>query len=167
MSETADTPSQQEFLGAQLRALRGARRVSLGDVARETGISASFLSLVENGRSDITIGRLTRLVDYYGIRHGRISLSDLFRDDSAGAYYYRRGFNPRALAAFVPAAAVSAVIALAPRLGALAPFAWLFGSLLAAGIYWALYAFRPADDLIVATLSASADEVAAKDQLKP
>jgi quercetin dioxygenase-like cupin family protein len=67
MSETADSPSQQEFLGAQLRALRGARRVSLGDVARETGISASFLSLVENGRSDITIGRLTRLVDYYGI----------------------------------------------------------------------------------------------------
>jgi quercetin dioxygenase-like cupin family protein len=72
MSETADTPSQQEFLGAQLRALRGARRVSLGDVARETGISASFLSLVENGRSDITIGRLTRLVDYYGI-----SITDL------------------------------------------------------------------------------------------
>jgi quercetin dioxygenase-like cupin family protein len=72
MSETADSPSQQEFLGAQLRALRGARRVSLGDVARETGISASFLSLVENGRSDITIGRLTRLVDYYGI-----SITDL------------------------------------------------------------------------------------------
>ena len=67
MSDTADSPTQQEFLGAQLRALRGARRVSLGDVARETGISASFLSLVENGRSDITIGRLTRLVDYYGI----------------------------------------------------------------------------------------------------
>ncbi len=59
--------SQQEFVGAQLRALRAARRLSLGDVARETGISASFLSLVENGRSDITIGRLTRLVDYYGI----------------------------------------------------------------------------------------------------
>jgi transcriptional regulator with XRE-family HTH domain len=64
--------SQQEFVGAQLRSLRGARRLSLGDVARETGISASFLSLVENGRSDITIGRLTRLVDYYGI-----SISDL------------------------------------------------------------------------------------------
>jgi quercetin dioxygenase-like cupin family protein len=72
MSSTAEPPSQQEFLGAQLRALRGARRLSLGDVARETGISASFLSLVENGRSDITIGRLTRLVDYYGI-----SITDL------------------------------------------------------------------------------------------
>jgi transcriptional regulator with XRE-family HTH domain len=64
--------SQQEFVGAQLRALRGARRLSLGDVAKGTGISASFLSLVENGRSDITIGRLTRLVDYFGI-----SITDL------------------------------------------------------------------------------------------
>jgi quercetin dioxygenase-like cupin family protein len=72
MSSTAEPPSQQEFLGAQLRALRSARRLSLGDVARETSISASFLSLVENGRSDITIGRLTRLVDYYGI-----SITDL------------------------------------------------------------------------------------------
>lgn len=62
----------QEALGARLRGLRTARRLSLGDVARETGISASFLSLVENGRSDITIGRLTRLVDYYGI-----SIADL------------------------------------------------------------------------------------------
>jgi quercetin dioxygenase-like cupin family protein len=72
MSSTAEPPGQQEFLGAQLRALRSARRLSLGDVARETGISASFLSLVENARSDITIGRLTRLVDYYGI-----SITDL------------------------------------------------------------------------------------------
>jgi transcriptional regulator with XRE-family HTH domain len=72
MSSAAEPSSQQEFLGAQLRALRGARRLSLGDVARETGISASFLSLVETGRSDITMGRLTRLVDYYGI-----SITDL------------------------------------------------------------------------------------------
>jgi quercetin dioxygenase-like cupin family protein len=64
--------SQQAFIGAHLRGLRRARRLSLGDVGRETGISPSFLSLVENGRSDITIGRLTRLVDYYGI-----SITDL------------------------------------------------------------------------------------------
>lgn len=67
MPAAAEPPSQQEFLGSQLRALRTARRLSLGEVAKDTGISASFLSLVENGRSDITIGRLTRLVDYYGI----------------------------------------------------------------------------------------------------
>lgn len=74
----AEPMSQQEFVGARLRALRGARRLSLGDVARETGISASFLSLVENGRSDITIGRLTRLVDYYGI-----SITDLLPSPGA------------------------------------------------------------------------------------
>lgn len=37
-------------------------------MARATGISASFLSLVENGKSDITIGRLVRLVAFYGIQ---------------------------------------------------------------------------------------------------
>ena len=30
-------------------------------------MSPSFLSLVENGRSDITIGRLVRLVDFFGV----------------------------------------------------------------------------------------------------
>lgn len=54
-------------LGTALRALRQTRRLPLSDVADATGVSASFLSLVENGRSDITIGRLTRLVDFYGV----------------------------------------------------------------------------------------------------
>lgn len=66
-NRTAALARQQEFVGSQLKALRSRRRLSLGEVARETDISASFLSLVENGRSDITIGRLTRLVEFYGI----------------------------------------------------------------------------------------------------
>jgi quercetin dioxygenase-like cupin family protein len=36
-------------------------------VGRAADISPSFLSLVEKGKSDITIGRLVRLVDFYGI----------------------------------------------------------------------------------------------------
>jgi transcriptional regulator with XRE-family HTH domain len=59
-------------LGTRLRALRRARSLSLSEVAEATRISASFLSLVENGRSDITIGRLTRLVDFY-----RVTINDL------------------------------------------------------------------------------------------
>lgn len=59
-------------LGANLRAIRLARRISLSDVAAGTDISSSFLSLVENGRSDITIGRLTRLIEFFGI-----SITDL------------------------------------------------------------------------------------------
>ena len=38
-------------LGAVLREARSARALSLSDVARETEISTSFLSLVENGKS--------------------------------------------------------------------------------------------------------------------
>lgn len=54
-------------LGPKLRALRAERGLSLATVARDTGISSSFLSLVENGTSDISFGRLHRLVDYYGV----------------------------------------------------------------------------------------------------
>lgn len=59
-------------VGPTLRALRQARGISLADVAKATQISSSFLSLVENGRSDITIGRITRLMQFYGV-----SLADL------------------------------------------------------------------------------------------
>jgi len=36
-------------------------------VAEATRISPSFLSLVEKGKSDITIGRLVRLVEFFGV----------------------------------------------------------------------------------------------------
>ena len=56
-------PSQ---LARSLRALRKERGLSLQQVGSATSISPSFLSLVEKGRSDITIGRLVRLVEFYG-----------------------------------------------------------------------------------------------------
>lgn len=59
-------------LGAKLRTLRLSRRLSLADVAVATDISPSFLSLVELGKSDITIGRLTRLADFY-----KLSFADI------------------------------------------------------------------------------------------
>ena len=63
----------QPDLGTKLRALRSDRGHSIAEVAEATGISASFLSLVENGRSDIAIGRLMRLIGFYGV-----GLSTLF-----------------------------------------------------------------------------------------
>ncbi len=55
-------------LGTTLRAIRTARGLSLAQVAKSTGISRSLLSLIETGRSDITIGRLSRLAQLYDIR---------------------------------------------------------------------------------------------------
>jgi transcriptional regulator with XRE-family HTH domain len=53
-------------LGGRLRRLRRERGLSLGEVAKATEISASFLSHIENGKSDITFMRLERLVALYG-----------------------------------------------------------------------------------------------------
>jgi transcriptional regulator with XRE-family HTH domain len=63
-------------LGATLRGIRTSRRLSLAEVAEATRISPSFLSLVELGKSDITIGRLTRLAEFY-----KISFADLLGGD--------------------------------------------------------------------------------------
>jgi transcriptional regulator with XRE-family HTH domain len=56
-----------QALGARLRARRVTCGHSLGAVAAGTGLSASFLSLVENGRSDISTGRLHRVARFLGV----------------------------------------------------------------------------------------------------
>jgi transcriptional regulator with XRE-family HTH domain len=72
MTTSQAQPTSGSSVGTALRQVRNARNLSLADVAEATGISASFLSLVENSKSDITIGRLVRLIDFYGI-----SITDL------------------------------------------------------------------------------------------
>lgn len=59
-------------LGRRLRQLRSSRGLSLAEVAEGTAISPSFLSMVENGQSDMTVSRLMRLVHWYGV-----SIADL------------------------------------------------------------------------------------------
>ena len=67
--------ADEAALGAGLRHARKVRGLSLAQVAAATGISRSLLSLIETGRSDITIGRLNRLAQLYDIR-----LADLVPD---------------------------------------------------------------------------------------
>jgi transcriptional regulator with XRE-family HTH domain len=54
-------------LGTRLRGLRTDRGLSLSQLEAATAISSSFLSLVESGKSDITISRLLRLADFFEI----------------------------------------------------------------------------------------------------
>jgi transcriptional regulator with XRE-family HTH domain len=65
-------------IGRQLRAVRTKRGFTLAQVAAATKISKSFLSLLEVGKTDVTIGRLMRLVHFYGI-----SVVDLLPDAAA------------------------------------------------------------------------------------
>ncbi|MEO5319985.1 NCS1 family nucleobase:cation symporter-1 [Arthrobacter sp. CC3] len=76
------------------------------------------------------------MADYWLLRRGRVNVPELYTDDPAGAYYYKKGVNPRAIIALVPAAAVALLIAFVPALEAAAPFAWFFAAGIAAVVYY-------------------------------
>jgi transcriptional regulator with XRE-family HTH domain len=50
-------------VGARIKDARLAKDWSLSDLAQATGLSSSFISLVENGKSDISMRRLVRLME--------------------------------------------------------------------------------------------------------
>jgi transcriptional regulator with XRE-family HTH domain len=63
-------------LGERLRAIRLLRRRTLRDVAETAGVSESFLSQLERGRSSASVATLQRLAGALGIE-----ISDLFAAD--------------------------------------------------------------------------------------
>jgi transcriptional regulator with XRE-family HTH domain len=72
--EAAVGDRRLEELGVRLRKLRHLRGHSLNDVAQAVGVSPSFLSMLERGRTDISLGRITRLADFYAISLGELLL---------------------------------------------------------------------------------------------
>ncbi|GAB5898915.1 NCS1 family nucleobase:cation symporter-1 [Mycolicibacterium mageritense] len=75
------------------------------------------------------------IADYWLLRRTKVNVPALYTEDPDGIYFYRNGFNPRAIAAFVPAAVISLVIAFTPALHAVAPFSWFFGAGIGAVMY--------------------------------
>ncbi len=78
------------------------------------------------------------IVDYYLVRKQHLDLNALYSADPNGAYYYRSGWNWRALAAFL----VSAIFSLAgvwlPALHFLSGFDWIIGAFLAGSLYYCI-----------------------------
>ena len=67
--EAASAPDwSAERLGRKLRELRTARGLRLSDLASASGLSVSFLSQVEQGQSDIAVGRLMRIAHALEVR---------------------------------------------------------------------------------------------------
>lgn len=75
------------------------------------------------------------ITDYYLTRRGRLSVVELYRDRPGSRYFYRGGWNPKALGAFIPAAVISAVLMLVPALSSVATYGWFVGVAVAAVIY--------------------------------
>jgi len=76
------------------------------------------------------------VLDYYIIKRGTIDVQALFSAEPGGAYWYQNGWNLRALAAWVPAAAFSIATVWAPALEALAGYGWVIGAILGAAFYY-------------------------------
>ncbi|MGI9136751.1 MAG: helix-turn-helix domain-containing protein [Candidatus Nanopelagicales bacterium] len=67
-AESGTLLGMQPDLGRRLRDLREASGLALHEVADQTGVSKSFLSLVEVGRSDLSVNRFMRICEFYGVK---------------------------------------------------------------------------------------------------
>ena len=74
-------------------------------------------------------------VDYYLVRRQHVAVEELYLDDPRSRYYYRRGWNPKALLAGTPAAALALLVAIYPPLSQWAPFSWFIGVAVAGALY--------------------------------
>jgi NCS1 family nucleobase:cation symporter-1 len=75
------------------------------------------------------------LADFYLIKRGRIYVDELFNDTPQGRYWYRGGFNPKAIAVLLPSVGICLIISFIPSLHGLANFSWFIGAALGAGCY--------------------------------
>lgn len=78
------------------------------------------------------------MTDYYLIKKQKIDIQQLFSSDPSGAYYYRKGWNHKAIIAFGVAAIFSIAAVWVPALSALSGYAWLLGAFLGALLYYLL-----------------------------
>lgn len=65
-------------LGSKLRRFRKSRRLTLANVGEETGLSVSFLSDVERGRTKPSLDTLEKLADFYGVSVNEVLLDTEF-----------------------------------------------------------------------------------------
>ena len=75
------------------------------------------------------------LADFYLIKRGKVFVDDLFTVSPSGRYWYKNGFNPKAIAALLPSVMVGLVISFIPALHEVANFSWFIGVFLGAGCY--------------------------------
>jgi nucleobase:cation symporter-1, NCS1 family len=75
------------------------------------------------------------MANYWVLRRVKANAPVLNSESPTGTYVYRKGVNPQAVIALLPASAVAILVAFMPALEAAAPFAWLFGAGLGALTY--------------------------------
>lgn len=77
-SDRASPDSAESSLGARIREFRQARKLTLRELATRAATSAGFLSQLERGQVNASVGTLRRLCEELGV-----TLPDLFTDHHA------------------------------------------------------------------------------------
>jgi transcriptional regulator with XRE-family HTH domain len=90
MPSSAPDVAAEVDVGERLRALRRFRRCTLRTIAERSGLSESFLSQVERGRSSASIASLRRIAEALGV-----TIADLFEPEGVpGPRVLRRAERP-------------------------------------------------------------------------
>jgi transcriptional regulator with XRE-family HTH domain len=80
---------QDGMLGARLRAIRKQQGYTLADVGSKTGLSVSFLSDIERGRTRPSLDTLEKLATYY-----QLTINDLLEGVDADMLASNTGYPP-------------------------------------------------------------------------
>ena len=80
------------LLGTKLQRIRKRRRETLSDVSSGTGLSASFISNIENGRANPSLDTLSRFAVYYSITINELLEQSQFSNNQSASHNTRPGF---------------------------------------------------------------------------
>ncbi len=75
------------------------------------------------------------IADYYLVRKQKVVVDDLFTMSPEGRYHYRKGYNPKAVAATAAGAIVAVAPVLVPALAGAAQYTWFIGMAVALAVY--------------------------------
>lgn len=75
------------------------------------------------------------IADFYFIKKQNIVLDDLYSLDTQGTYWFKNGYNPKAIMALIPSAIIPILCVLIPQLHSLANYSWFIGMLSGMLIY--------------------------------
>jgi transcriptional regulator with XRE-family HTH domain len=73
-------PSTSALVGTRLKRLRRMKHLTLQEVGAAVELSHSFISMVERGVADISLTRLARLADFYGVPLGELVSGEQIRE---------------------------------------------------------------------------------------
>jgi nucleobase:cation symporter-1, NCS1 family len=76
------------------------------------------------------------ICDHYIVRRRKLVIEELYR--RGGAYEYRHGFNPKAIAALIVGVLIALIGLVVPAVRWLYDYAWFAGFVIAGGLYFLL-----------------------------